>query len=159
MLVPTPDGRERAIARLRLPAGGEAETALRPLYERFLPLNRSIREICVDWQTKPDGTANDHSDAAYDAGVRDRLEDVNERAIPLLRRMSEVEASLGAYIDGLETSLAAIDAGDPSMLTAPLSASYHTVWMWWHQELLLRLGIDRSEDEQLEEKLVSEQGA
>jgi hypothetical protein len=41
------------------------------------------------------------------------------------------------------------------MLTAPLSASYHTVWMWLHQELLIRLGIDRAEDERLEEALVN----
>lgn len=158
-LVATKAGHERAIESLRLSPGGEAEVALRSLYERFLLLNRSLREICVAWQTRPDGTSNDHSDAGYDAQVRDQLEDVHERSIPLLTRMAEITPSLGQHAEGLQVALDAIDAGDHSMLTAPLSPSYHTVWMWWHQELLLRLGIDRTEDEQLEEKLVSEQGA
>jgi hypothetical protein len=157
-LVATRAGHDQAIALLRLEPGGEAEIALRPLYERFLLLNRSLREICTDWQTRSDGTANDHQDAAYDASVRDRLEDVQERAIPLLRRMSAVVESLEQYGEGLTDALDALDGGDTSMLTAPLAASYHTVWMWWHQELLLRLGIDRAEDERLEEEFVSRQG-
>lgn len=154
-LVATRAGHDRAVAALRLEPGGETQLVLRPLYERFLLLNRSLREICADWQTRADGTSNDHGDAAYDAQVRDRLEDVHERAIPLLRKMSAIVGSFDQYVEGLEAALESIDAGDAKMLTAPLAASYHTVWMWWHQELLLRLAIDRSADEQLEEELVT----
>ncbi len=63
----------------RLPAGGDEEKALRPLFEKFLPVNHALRELCTAWQLRPDGTPNDHTDAAYDATVRDRLDDVDER--------------------------------------------------------------------------------
>ncbi len=155
VLVATRAGHDRAVELLRLADGSDESVALRSAYERFLPLNRQLREICAAWQTRPDGSANDHGDPAYDARVRDDLEEVHERVQPLIRRMADVTPSFDAYRSGLQSALDALDAGDVSMLTAPLSASYHTVWMWLHQELLIRLGIDRAEDERLEEALVN----
>lgn len=155
VLVATRAGHDRAVELLRLPAGGDEASKLRDSYERFLPLNRRLREICAAWQTRPDNSVNDHSDPAYDARVRDDLEEVHDRVLPLLSRMTAVAPTFGTYRGGLESAISAIDEGDATMLTAPLSASYHTVWMWLHQELLIRLGIDRAEDERLEEALVS----
>lgn len=154
MLVATRSGHERAVELLRLADGTDDAVALRASYERFLPLNRELRVVCAAWQTRPDGSANDHTDPSYDAKVRDDLEDIHERIQPLIRRMAAIAPSFDAYRSGLDAALAALDDGDNSMLTAPLSASYHTVWMWLHQELLIRLGIDRAEDERLEEAVV-----
>ncbi|MGY1815323.1 hypothetical protein [Blastococcus sp. SYSU D00820] len=159
VLMPTEAGRDAVAAALRLEAGSETEQKVYQLFTAFLPVNRQLREVCTDWQRKPDGSANDHTDAAWDAAVRDRLDDVDTAIGRVLRRLSAVEPRLGHYREELTAALEQLDAGDPSALTSPLSASYHNVWMWLHQELLLMLGISRAEDEALEEQLVRGQSA
>lgn len=159
LLMPTPAGTALAGEVSRLPVGGEAEKALRPLLEKFLPVNHRLRELCTAWQLRPDGTPNDHGDAAYDASVRDRLDDVDAAVGRVLRRMTEVAPQLAHYRDDLTRALEQFDEGDARMLTSPLTASYHTVWMWLHQELLLMLGISRAEDGRLEAELVAGQTA
>ena len=159
LLMPTPAGTALAGEVSRLPVGGEAEKALRPLLEKFLPVNHRLRELCTAWQLRPDGTPNDHGDAAYDASVRDRLDDVDAAVGRVLRRMTEVAPQLAHYRDDLTRALEQLDEGDARMLTSPLTASYHTVWMWLHQELLLMLGISRAEDGRLEAELVAGQTA
>ncbi len=159
LVMPTPAGTALAQQAVRLPEGGEAETALRSLFERFLPVNHQLRQVCTAWQLRPDGTVNDHSDAGYDAGVRDELDDVDDAVGRLIRRMAELQPRLGHYRDDLTAALEKLDDGDPGALTSPLSDSYHTVWMRLHQELLLLLGISRAEDERLEASLVSGQQA
>ena len=154
LIMPTPEGTAAAQQILRLPAGGDTEKALRPLFEKFLPVNHELREICSAWQLRPDGTPNDHSDPAYDASVRDRLDDVDDSIGRILRRMTDIEPRLEHYRADLTAALEQLDDGDPSALTSPLSRSYHTVWMHLHQELLLLLGISRAEDERLEAELV-----
>ncbi|MCW2613505.1 MAG: hypothetical protein JWN08_499 [Frankiales bacterium] len=157
MVMPTPAGTAAAQAVTRLAAGGDEEKSLRPLFEKFLPVNHQLRDLCTAWQLRPDGTPNDHSDAAYDASVRDRLDDIDDAIGRILRRMSEVTPRLSHYRDHLSASLERFDDGDAGMLTSPLADSYHTVWMWLHQELLLMLGISRAEDEKLEAELVAGQ--
>lgn len=157
LVMPTPAGTAAAQEATRLPVGAEQEQALRPLFEKFLPVNHELRELCTAWQLRPDGTPNDHSDAAYDASVRDRLDDIDEKIGRILRRMTDAAPQLGHYRAHLSASLEKFDDGDSGMLTSPLTDSYHTVWMWLHQELLLLLGISRAEDEQLEAELVARQ--
>jgi hypothetical protein len=89
------------------------------LFEKFLPVNRRLRELCTAWQLRPDGTANDHSDQAYDAGVRDQLDDVDSAVGRLLRRMVAEQPRLGHYREGLTAALEKLDAG---ALNSPLSA-------------------------------------
>jgi hypothetical protein len=154
LIMPTPAGTAAAQQALCLPAGGDAEKALRPLFEKFLPVNHELREICSAWQLRPDGSTNDHGDPAYDASVRDRLDDVDDSIGRILRRMADVQPRLGHYRADLSAALEKLDDGDHGALTSPLSRSYHTVWMHLHQELLLLLGISRAEDERLEAELV-----
>jgi hypothetical protein len=155
LLMPTPAGTQAAQQATRLPESGDVEKALRPLFEKFLPVNHRLRELCTAWQLRPDGTPNDHTDAAYDASVRDQLDDVDTAIGRIIRRMAELVPQLGHYREDLTTSLEKFDDGDTDALTSPLSDSYHTVWMRLHQELLLLLGISRAEDERLEAELVA----
>jgi len=154
LIMPTPEGSAAAQQLTRLPAGGDEEKAIRPLFEKFLPVNHELREICSAWQLRPDGSANDHGDAAYDASIRDRLDDVDDSIGRILRRMAEIQPRLGHYRTDLTAALEKLDDGDHGALTSPLSRSYHTVWMHLHQELLMLLGISREEDERLETELV-----
>jgi len=154
LIMPTPEGSAAAQQLTRLPAGGDDEKALRPLFEKFLPVNHELREICSAWQLRPDGSANDHGDAAYDASIRDRLDDVDASIGRILRRMADIQPRLGHYRADLTAALEKLDGGDHGALTSPLSRSYHTVWMHLHQEILMLLGISRAEDERLEAELV-----
>ncbi len=61
--MPTPEGTAAAGKLLRVPPGSQEEQELDTLFDGFLPINRRLRDVCSAWQTRPDGTPNDHSDA------------------------------------------------------------------------------------------------
>jgi len=153
--MPTPEGTATAAALLRLPSGSPQEQDLDKLFDGFLPINRRLRDVCSAWQTRPDGTPNDHSDGAYDDTVRDRLDEVHSAIGPVLRRMAAVEPRLAGYRPRLTDALDKFDDGESAWLASPLMDSYHTVWMQLHQELILMLGLTRADDEAREERLVS----
>jgi hypothetical protein len=153
--MPTPDGTAAAGKLLRLPPDSAKEHELDTLFDGFLPINRRLRDVCSAWQSRPDGTPNDHSDGGYDDTVRDRLDDVHSAIGPILRRMAAIEPRLGGYRPRLQEALDKFDEGESKWLASPLVDSYHTVWMHMHQELILMLGLTRADDEAREERLVS----
>ncbi|HLK75878.1 MAG TPA: hypothetical protein VKU77_19795 [Streptosporangiaceae bacterium] len=153
--MPTPDGTAAVAALLRLEPGSQEEQDLDKLFDGFLPVNRRLRDVCSAWQTRADGTPNDHSDAAYDDTVRDRLDEVHSAIGPVLRRMAAIEPRLAGYRPRLQEALDKFDDGESAWLASPLMDSYHTVWMHLHQELILMLGLTRADDEAREERLVS----
>ena len=118
------------------------------MYEAFRPLNREVLQVCTDWQVRPGGAPNDHRDAAYDWSVIDRLEALDERAGPLLRRLAGVEARFGPYRDRLRAARRRLSEGEQEWLTSPRVDSYHTVWMELHEELLSALGLPRNTEPQ-----------
>jgi hypothetical protein len=93
----------------------------------------------------------------YDAGVRDRLDDIHDATTPILDRLAAVLPGIGEYGPRLQAALDRLDSGENSWLASPLMDSYHTVWMHLHQELLMTLGMTRKEDEELESALVAGQ--
>lgn len=146
VVLPGP-GAEAAVRQvLRLPAGSGTEAQVSALYEAFLPINARLRDICTAWQRRPDGSANDHQDLEYDAGVRDDLDDVHEAVAPILRRLGKAVPRLARFPVLLSAALDRLDDGNAAWFTSPMCDSYHTVWMHLHQELILALGIDRAED-------------
>ena len=153
--MPTPEGTAAAGELLRLPPGGQEEQELDTLFDGFLPINRRLRDVCSAWQSRPDGTPNDHSDGAYDDTIRDRLDEVHSAIGPVLRRMAAMEPRLAGYRPRLQEALDKFDEGESNWLASPLMDSYHTVWMHLHQELILMLGLTRADDEAREERLVS----
>ena len=153
--MPTPAGTAAAGKLLRLPPAGQEEQEIDKLFDGFLPVNRRLRDVCSAWQTRPDGTPNDHSDGAYDDTVRDRLDEVHSAIGPILRRMAATVPRLAGYRPRLQEALDKFDEGESSWLASPLMDSYHTVWMQLHQELILMLGLTRADDEAREERLVS----
>src|SRR5215472_2692961 len=155
--MPTPEGTAIVARLLRLPPGSTQEHDLDKLFDCFLPVNRRLRDVCSAWQTRSDGTPNDHSDSAHDDIVRDKLDEVHSAVGPILRRMAVVEPRLAGYRPRLQTALDKFDDGESNWLASPLLDSYHTVWMKLHQELILMLGLTRADDETREERLVSGQ--
>lgn len=153
--MPTPEGTKAAGELLRVEPGSAKEQDLDKLMDGFLPVNRRLRDVCSAWQTRPDGSANDHGDPGYDDSVRERLDEVHSSIGPVLRRLAAVDAQLGVYRPRLQEALDKFDDGDAPWLASPLIDSYHTVWMHLHQHLILLLGLTRAEDEAREERLVS----
>jgi hypothetical protein len=153
--MPTPEGTAAAAELVRVTPGSQQERELDKLFDGFLPINRRLRDVCSAWQTRPDGTPNDHSDSSYDDAIRDRLDEVHSAIGPILRRMAAVEPRLAGYRPRLQEALDKFDEGQSNWLASPLLDSYHTVWMQLHQELILMLGLTRADDEAREERLVS----
>lgn len=134
--------------RTRLAPGSREETECARVYEAFRPLNREALQLCTDWQVRPGGAPNDHTDDAYDWSVIDRLAALDERAGPLLLRLGEAEARFGPYRERLRAARLRVANGECDWLTSPRVDSYHTVWMELHEELLAALGLERGREEQ-----------
>lgn len=156
--MPTPAATALVGSWLRLADDAPDRDRITRSFHAFLPVNRRLRELCTAWQVRPDGSVNDHADAGYDAGIRDRLDDIHDGVVPLLARFAADRPRMSGYQQRLEAALDNLDAGDNAWLASPLIDSYHTVWMHLHQELILTLGLTRADDEALEESLVSGTG-
>ena len=76
-----------------LAAGELADTGqssmVRAGYERFLDVNGELLAVCTDWQVRG-GALNDHSDAAYDGKVVDRLQAVEGAVQPIVTDLSDL---------------------------------------------------------------------
>ncbi|MFC5138945.1 MarR family transcriptional regulator [Actinomycetospora rhizophila] len=122
----------------------DARAALDAAYDGFLPVNGDFKEVCTAWQTRGDGTTpNDHTDAAYDAAVIERLAEVDARVDGVLRDLGGAVDRMAGYRPRLTDALARVRDGDATAFTAPMTASYHDVWMELHQDLIVSLGLTR----------------
>jgi hypothetical protein len=124
-------------------AGFDAAAALGERYHEFLHQNEAFKLLCGDWQLR-DGSPNDHSDAAYDRAVVDRLVALDAVARPIVAAMGQEIARIAVYEERLERTCEKVVAGDPKMFTGVMCGSYHDVWMELHEDLILTQGIDRT---------------
>ena len=118
------------------------------VYEAFLPINDQVKQIVTDWQLREvDGTMvlNDHQDPAYDARVIERLRALDAEIEATLARLSAALPRFDGYTRRLQRALVEIDAGDRTMVAAPIKDSYHTVWFELHEDLLVLSGRQRVE--------------
>jgi len=115
-------------------------------YDDFLVLNPELLDLCSAWQMRSvDGAVrtNDHSDAAYDGRVLDRLTDLDGRADVACADLCAAMLRFQRYRVRLTDALARARSGALEYVTDDL-ASYHTVWFQLHEDLLATLGIPRS---------------
>jgi hypothetical protein len=110
----------------------------------FVELNEPFKELCSRWQLRPDGSINDHTDPAHDAAVVADLGPLHERVVALTDRLAGALPRFGRYPRAFTAARDRLAAGDPRAFAAPLSESYHDVWMELHQDLLSTLGRERS---------------
>ncbi|HZI37833.1 MAG TPA: hypothetical protein VFF24_05960 [Acidimicrobiia bacterium] len=143
----TPAGREAHAAWARLAPGSEEEALARSAYEHFLTMNVEFLRLCTDWQLKPGNEPNDHSDAAYDFKVLERLDRLDERAGQLLESLGKTVGRFSSYRSRLTDALDKI-SDDRAWFASPRCDSYHTVWMQLHEDLLTAVGVDRADEAQ-----------
>jgi hypothetical protein len=150
-VVLTPAGRaahEQALA-IELDDQG-ARTAVEQCYQRFLPLNDDVLQLCTDWQLRFEGgtpVPNDHTDAAYDAAVIERLGAVGDGARDVVGALSAALPRFASYGDDLADAVARVEGGDADYFTNPRVRCFHSVWFEMHEDLLATLGIDRASEQ------------
>jgi hypothetical protein len=144
-----PAGREAHAVWARLAPGTAEESLARALYERFLVFNVEFLRICTDWQLKPGNQPNDHSDAAYDFKILERLDRLDERAAALIEPLGKSVPRFAHYRGRLTDALDKISE-DRAWLASPRCDSYHTVWMQLHEDLLSAVGVNRADEAQPE---------
>lgn len=142
-----PAGREAHALWARLTPGSEEEAVAKSAYERFLTFNVEFLRICTDWQLKPGNQPNDHSDAAYDFKILERLDRLDERAGALIDRLGQSVPRFAGYRARLTEALDKIGE-DRAWLASPRCDSYHTVWMQLHEDLLSAVGVNRADEAQ-----------
>jgi hypothetical protein len=135
-------GRELLAERIAAERNQLDQPALQSAYHAFHSLNTEFKQIVTDWQMRA-GQANDHTDAAYDAGVIQRLVDLDQRWNPLLNSMIQLAARLAPYPTRFTVALQKLRAGDAIWFARPIVDSYHTVWFELHEDLIGMLGLSR----------------
>jgi pyruvate,orthophosphate dikinase len=137
-----PPARERLSELLEEERDGVDSAAVRDLYEEFTAVNQDFKQLATDWQIRG-GEPNDHSDAAYDQQVIDRLPGIHARVAPIVDRVAELAPRLTPYRSRLGVALERVQGGDHAWLLKPLIDSYHTVWFELHEELISLAGLSR----------------
>lgn len=141
----SPDGRAAANEFAR--ATGAAVDVAEAAYESFVPLNQRLLKVCHDWQLQRGGVPNDHTDPDYDHKVIRRLHDVHAGARRVLVTLVGSLPRFAAYEPRFEAALTQLDGGDRMWFASPACDSYHTVWMQFHEDLLLASGRARGDEE------------
>jgi hypothetical protein len=139
----TPEGRVAHRDWARCEAGSDTEERVQRAFDRFVILNAELLQLCSDWQVKREGTPNDHRDVAYDWSVIERLISLDGRAGAVARQAGAAVARLASYRSRLRAARTLVEEGQHEWFTSPRIDSYHTVWMQWHEDLLLTLGLER----------------
>lgn len=145
----TPEGKTWLDGLLADERAGIDAAAMEAVYERFCEHNDSFKQLVTDWQVRDiDGEQqlNDHSDEAYDASIFERLGELDGVVAPVFADAAALAPRLDRYIERFSAALAAVRAGDQTMLAAPLKDSYHTVWFEMHEELILLCGRNRADE-------------
>ena len=145
LLMLTPAGRAEADVRFCV-TGTPAEEFVQAAYARFGPLNRTLIQICNDWQVRAGEVPNDHRDPVYDWGVIDRLVAHDQQTGPVVRSLGRQVSRFAQYRDRLRGARRLVEAEEHDWLLSPRIDSYHTVWMQLHEDLLLGLGVDRADE-------------
>jgi hypothetical protein len=114
----------------------------------FETLNVALKQLMTDWQlitVAGQKIANDHSDAAHDARIIDRLGALHERAEPVLARLEAGMPAVGFYRRALLEALERAEDGDVAWVSDAGLESYHTLWFELHEELIRALGGRRTD--------------
>ncbi len=133
-----------AIAQHRAALGDDAEAVLR----QFEPLNARFKTLVTDWQMRPgeNGAApNDHTDAAYDAGVLARARHCHAETAAWLAQIKPAR-TLALFAARFAHAMRRIDAADIAFFISPRVDSYHNVWFELHEYLIRLAGRTRAQE-------------
>ncbi|MCH7789736.1 MAG: pyruvate, phosphate dikinase [Acidobacteria bacterium] len=140
-----PTGRERHESLLDTYATENVRARLTTLYDRFLALNETFKQLCTDWQLR-DGDPNDHTDVEYDQNCIAELVEVAAAIDPVIESLSAVLPRLTRYRDRLRAAAEQVASGNTKLFTGVACNSFHDIWMELHEDLIVLQRIDRSKE-------------
>jgi pyruvate,orthophosphate dikinase len=145
----TRDGKAKGHALLAADQTSWGARRAQAALDGFHALDQRMKEAVTAWQLREvDGAQalNDHSDAAYDAKVLDRIAALHEDVVKWLSSLREAPPRLDQYRERLARALARARGGDHRFVASPKVDSYHGVWFELHEELILLAGRTRAEE-------------
>ena len=107
-----------------------------------------MKETVTAWQLRDveAQVLNDHSDAAYDQAVLDRLATLHGDAITWLTPHEQGCPRLADYRLRLSRALDQALAGDQRFVASPRVDSYHGIWFELHEDLIQLAGRTREDE-------------
>jgi pyruvate,orthophosphate dikinase len=117
--------------------------------DAFLDLDHRMKAAVTAWQLRDDKNAqvvNDHSDAAYDKAVLDRLVALHADAISWLTPLEQDIARLSDYRVRLGRAIEQAVDGDQRYVASPRVDSYHGIWFELHEDLIRLAGRSREDE-------------
>jgi hypothetical protein len=126
-----------ALARRRSP---EFDAAVEAGYRKFMTVNRPMKELCSDWQMAGNPSAA--------GAVAEELEELSAEAHAAVDLAAGAAPWFAGYKSRLDEALALFAGGDHRFLISPLVDSYHTVWAECHEDFLVSLGRERTEQDE-----------
>jgi hypothetical protein len=110
-------------------------------YRQFLEVNRPFKEFCSDWQAAGSSTG----------GVPELADELGELAGTVHGALGTAAESAGwfaTYRPRLDHAVEQFVAGDPQFLISPRVDSVHTVWAECHEDFLVSLARERTDDDE-----------
>jgi hypothetical protein len=141
----TPAGKAADAERARLPHGSPEHAAALQAYDRFLTFDKPIKKLTTEWQMTATNTRS-AGFSADDWNLIDRLTAVHEKAGAVLGALERVVPRFAGYRRRLRNALQQLEDGNPNWFSGLGCDSYHSVWWHLHEDLLIALGISRSDD-------------
>jgi pyruvate,orthophosphate dikinase len=117
--------------------------------DAFLALDHRMKSAVTAWQLRddqPGQVVNDHSDAAYDAAVLERLKSIHADTIAWLTPLEHGPARLADYGVRLGRAIEQALTGDHRYVASPRVDSYHGIWFELHEDLIQLAGRSREEE-------------
>jgi pyruvate,orthophosphate dikinase len=144
----TDAGKERAAELLAGDRG--AWSGAGDALDRFVALDQRMKEAVTAWQLRPveggEPAVNDHSDAAYDAGVLETLAAIGADADAWLAPLESESRRLSGYRARLARALELAKGGDQRYVASPRVDSFHGVWFELHEDLIQLAGRTRADE-------------
>ena len=144
----TDEGAQRAATLLDADRAAWGAAAADAALEAFLELDHRVKDTVTAWQLRDAdaGVVNDHSDAAYDAAVLERLAGLHANAADWCASVEAGLARLGDYRVRLSAALDRAHGGDGRYVASPRVDSYHGVWFELHEDLIGLAGRTRADE-------------
>jgi pyruvate,orthophosphate dikinase len=107
-----------------------------------------MKATVTAWQLRDEtaGVINDHTDAAYDQGVLDRLGALHVDTAAWLEPLESACPRLALYGTRLGRAAEQALAGDARYVASPRVDSYHGIWFELHEDLIQLAGRTREDE-------------
>jgi hypothetical protein len=145
MVVLTPAGKAAHAEWARLETGSDELLAAEAAYQRFLQFDKQVKRLTTEWQLSS-GNSRKDGYTAEDWDLIDRLGAAHEKAAAVVSVLGRAVPRFAGYPRRLRQALQHLEDGDRAWFSGITCDSYHLVWWQLHEDLLLALGVPRSED-------------